>query len=35
MQKARDMLNSCGFKIEEAKLIGDKSKAILIIAIAI
>ena len=35
MQKARDMLNSCGFKIEEAKLIGDKSKAISIIAIAI
>jgi ubiquinone/menaquinone biosynthesis C-methylase UbiE len=35
MQKARDMLNNCGFKIEEAKLIGDKSKAISIIAIAV
>ena len=35
MQKARDMLNSFGFKIEEANLIGDKSNAISIIAIAI
>jgi ubiquinone/menaquinone biosynthesis C-methylase UbiE len=34
VQKVRDMLISCGFKIEEAKLIGNKSKAISVIAIA-
>ena len=35
VQKARDMLNNCGFKIEDAKLIGNNSKAISIIAIAV
>lgn len=35
VQKTQDMLKNCGFKIEEAKLIGNKSKAIFIIAIAV
>jgi ubiquinone/menaquinone biosynthesis C-methylase UbiE len=33
VQKTGDMLKSCGFKVEEAKLIGNKSKAIFIIGI--
>jgi ubiquinone/menaquinone biosynthesis C-methylase UbiE len=35
VQKTRDMLKNCGFEIEEAKLIGNKSKAIFIIATAV
>ena len=35
VQKTRDMVKNCGFEIEEAKLIGNKSKAISIIAIAV
>jgi hypothetical protein len=35
VQKTRNMVIHCGFKIEEAKLIGNKSKAIPIIAIAV
>ena len=34
VQKTREMLKSCGFKVEEATLIGNKSKAIFINAIA-
>ena len=34
VQKTGEMLKGCGFKIEEAKLIGNKSKAIFINAIA-
>ena len=34
VQQTRKMLKSCGFKVEEAKLIGNKSKAIFINAIA-
>ena len=34
VQKTRKMLKSCGFKVEEAKLVGNKSKAIFINAIA-
>lgn len=33
VRKAEEMLKKCGFKIEEAKLIGNKSKAIFLIAI--
>jgi ubiquinone/menaquinone biosynthesis C-methylase UbiE len=35
VQKTRDMVKNCGFEIEEAKLIGNKSKAIFIIATAV
>ena len=35
VQKTRDMVKNCGFEIEEAKLIGNKSKAIYIIATAV
>ena len=35
VQKTRDMVKNCGFEIEEAKLIGNKSKAIFIIATAL
>lgn len=35
VQKTRDMVENCGFEIEEAKLIGNKSKAIFIIATAV
>ena len=35
VQKTRDMVKNCGFEIEEAKLIGNKSKAIFILATAV
>ena len=35
VQKTQDMVKNCGFEIEEAKLIGNKSKAIFIIATAV
>ena len=35
VQKTRDMVKNCGFEIEEAKLIGNNSKAIFIIATAV
>lgn len=34
VQETREMLKSCGFTVEEAKLIGNKSKAIFLNAIA-
>ena len=34
VQKTQEMLKNCGFKVEEAKLIGNNSKAIFINAIA-
>jgi ubiquinone/menaquinone biosynthesis C-methylase UbiE len=34
VQKTKEMLKSCGFKVDEAKLIGNKSKAIFINAVA-
>lgn len=34
IQKTKNILSDCGFKIEEAKLIGNKSKALFIKAIA-